>query len=279
MNITGLNLIRLNNALPIEFPIIGATPTNKFILKAVDGLGPPEVDVSISDPTYGAPGYQGRRPQRREIVMRVGLNPDWSINQNPADLRDILYTLLSPGVGDMIRILLMNDSSVAAVTEGYVKKIEMTAFAKDPEAQITIACKSAYLWAQDRTYVDLTGLSKNYPQIYNGGTAPTGLHAEMTYTADYEGEQSFKFSAIDFGGTKSVWFKETLKLGDKLIIDTRPGFYEVSRTRNDVKKNLLYALQGDSAWISLYPGANSLSITHGSFDWDVFFFTENFWGI
>ncbi len=45
MDITKIRIIGLST---VDLPIIGALPSDSYILKAADGLGPPESDVSIA---------------------------------------------------------------------------------------------------------------------------------------------------------------------------------------------------------------------------------------
>src|SRR4051794_8917947 len=100
LRMTGLNVL--------DLPVVEALLTDKYLLKSVDGLGPPEVDVSIA-PTLNGPGvYKGRRPQSRQIVALIGLNPDYNDGETASDLRSALYGMLTPGAKDYISVEIMN---------------------------------------------------------------------------------------------------------------------------------------------------------------------------
>ena len=172
--------IRLNGLTFIDLPIVGALPSDKYILKEASGLGPPEVDVTIA-PTLNAGGiYQGRRPQSREIVLNIGLNPDYTAGQSVSDLRTTLYGMLTPGSGDYITIEIINDSTVLASAIGYVKNLEIVPFSKEPMVQLVLVCPSEYFQGPADIYVQTP--NKAFPEITNLGTAPAGFRMELTFT-------------------------------------------------------------------------------------------------
>lgn len=173
--------VRLNGLAAIDLPVVNAKPSDIYILKGAVGLGPPEVDVSIANTLNAGGFFQGRRPQPREIVLHIGLNPNYKTNQSAADLRTQLYGLLTPGNYTSIKIEIYNDTTSLMYVNGYVKKLEIAPFSKTPEVQVTFACMEQYFLAPTALYVDPG--SKTAPLIKNIGTAEAGFHMELTFTA------------------------------------------------------------------------------------------------
>ena len=263
--------IRLTGLTAIEFPIVGALPTDPYILKAADGLGPPEVDVSIVDTLNAGGYYQGRRPQNREVVLRVGLNPDYGSDQTAADLRTVLYGMLTPGSSDSVLLEIINNTTVLATTTGYLKKLEIVPFSKDTEVQLTIACTSPYLQAVDRLYVDPGSTSA--PAINNVGTAPTGFKMSLQFTTALA-----SWSLTDAAG-KKIEFVHDFLANDILTFDTRAGSRTIELTRDLVTTKIIAALTSDSMWLSLYGGNNVFATSDPNFTWGDVYYLPQYWGI
>jgi hypothetical protein len=263
--------LRFNGLTVVDFPIVNALPSDLFILKNVDGLGPPEVDVSIADTLNAGGVYQGRRPQSREIVALVGLNPDYSTGQTASDLRTSLYGMLTPGYADNITIQIMDDDDVIAETTGYVSKLEINPFSKDPEVQVTVACLQQYLLAPEILFIEPA--DKAVVEIENVGTAPAGFHMEFIFTDDVS---AFSLTDPSF---KELRFIFDFLTGDMLQIDTRPGFRGVWLTRAGDTTNIIYSLVTDSVWYMLHGGLNTFNTSSQDFDWGDVYYQPQYWGI
>lgn len=264
--------VRLNGLTPVDLPIVNAKPSDIYILKGADGLGPPEVDVSITNTLNAGGFYQGRRPQPREVVARIGLNPNYKTNQSVADLRTSLYGLLTPGAVDQVRIELYDDTTLLVYATSYVKKLEISPFSKTPEVQVTLSCLQQYLLAPAPLYIDPGPVGS--PTINNIGTAPAGFTMEVVFTAP----QSV-FSLTDAVG-KFMTIFYSFVAGDRLIIDTRPGSRGIFvRKATNELINIIYALSSPSTWLMLHGGANAFSINVSTFTWGDVSYHPQYWGI
>lgn len=265
--------IRLIGLVPVDLPVVHAKPSDQFTLKDADGLGPPEVDVSIASTLNTGGVYQGRRPQSRQPVFRIGLNPDYRAGQTVGDLRNELYGMLTPGYPDVVQVQIMNDDTIVAVAEGYVKNLTISPFSKDPEAQLTIDCLQPYLEAPDDLYVEPGG-TKAAPVLTNAGSAPTGFHMELNLTADMP--SLVLFDALN---VNKMQFDYAFKAGDKLAFDTRPGSRGVWLTRDLLTTNIIYAFSADSTWFLLYGGDNTFHTNSQAFTWGDVYYRPKYWGI
>ncbi len=266
-----LSKLRFNGLNVVDFPIIGVKPTDLYILKNVDGLGPPEVDVSIAQTLNAGGVYQGRRPHSRQIVALVGLNPNYSLGEVPGDLRTSLYGMLTPGYVDNIVVQIIDDEEVVASTTGYVSKMEINPFSDTPEVQIAVECLQQYLVAENEVFLEPP--DKVSPEIVNLGTAPAGIFMEVQFTTDLPG-----WTLSDISGQK-MEINYSFLTGDILTIDTRPGHRGIWVSRLGVLTNIIWALSADSIWYMLHGGTNTFSTSSSSFDWGDVFYLPQFWGI
>lgn len=269
--------LRLNGLHEIDFPIIGVLPTDDFILKNVDGLGPPESTVSISRTLQGFGTYRRRQTLGRQIVMTVGLNAAWNMDQTPGSLRKRLYGLLTSDKGDEIRIDIMNGATVVAFTTGVVKRIEPLMFTKDPQVQITIDCVPVYLHHPLYIEVDRYSLNKTQPQIMNEGDAPTGIHFEFIVTDPFNSITIHHAGTID---NQNIRFNYPFQVDDMIIVDTRPEDRQVSVVRSGHVKTLIGAMSDSSDWFQLYGGLNTFFVNRpDSFDWGNVWYVPKYWGV
>lgn len=274
--------IRLSGLTNVDLPIVGALPTDAYILKAADGLGPPEIDVSIArTPEMGAV-YQGRQSQGREIVLRVGLNPDYSTDQTPSDLRVTLYGMLTSGPSDEFKIQLYNGSTFVVETQGYVKRFETVPFAKDPEVQITFACINPYLEGTEVTLSlpnDEDDLSLTYE-----GTAPAGVNISVWFDTLVGGVDGFWVE--NDAGQRAEILTHSFLTGDRVQFDSRVGQRNVWRTRSGTTSTLLQFLDSASVWFQLHPGVNTFHVDSDDSTWNAglvlspsLTYKPQYWGI
>lgn len=149
------NKVRLVGYGSVLLPIQNLDPSSPYILKNIEGLGPPDIDTSIIQSLYQGGTYQNSRPQGREVIVRIRLNPNYAIGQTVADLRTELYRQIIIDPTFYSRIELWNDVEVVAqVAKCYIKRFEIVPFNKETEVQITYSCVSPYLVRADLTFVD-----------------------------------------------------------------------------------------------------------------------------
>jgi hypothetical protein len=268
MKFTRLKLIGFHET---NLPVVGALPSDPYIFKGADGLGPPEIDVIIANTLNAGGYYQGRRPQTREIVIRIGLNPDFGSSLTAADLRGELYGLLSPNTSDAITIQILNENQIVAYTTGYVKKLEIAPFSPTPEVQVTIASLYSYLLAPDS--VSLAPANLAVFDIENLGTAPTPFYMEILFRAD----TSQFILTDDLNRPMKVTYD--FKDGERLVINTEPGSRGVWRIHNENKTSIIHALSTDSIWHVFHSGTNRFGTNVQTFEWRDFHYTPRYWGI
>lgn len=276
-----IDAIRLSGLTHIDLPMIGLETTEKFIIKGADGLGPTEQDVFFSDYRF-----MNRIPQSRQVVLRIGLNPNWSTGQTAGDLRDELYGLLTGGATYLnpakIFVRLQYGGFELANAEGYVKGIEIVPFAKDPEVQITINCPEPYWFAGTDTTEPSLIFDDDlaYFDVTNEGTAPTGIWFEAELTAS-----STTLALTHVGvGTGFVISGVSVNTGDVLKVNTKPGSRSIKleTTIGGVfaEYDMLSYLNLGASFPMLHGGVNQFELAGATgIDWTFFRHNNYHWGI
>jgi hypothetical protein len=270
-----IRLISLSR-VTVDLPHVGLDKNSKYILKAADGLGPPEFDVNIVDTLFQSGIYLGRRALGREVVLRVGLNPDWDTGMTPADLRSELYGLLEPRSDNPITISLQNLASQGvAMTEGVVKTFEISQYVKDPEVQITLGCFKPYLWSP--VMKNSTTLDKTNPVMVTDGNMKTGFIMDLTFTAAVA-LGAFKITQSGTGHVMQI--DRAFAIGDRLIINTIPGERSIKVIPNGgTLTEIVGYLSMTSKWIGLEPGSNTLTMAVTTYNWNNVQWRDQFWGV
>lgn len=280
-----MNLLRFVGATNVDFPLMGADPSGPFVLKSVEGLGPPEVNVRMAQTVLEGGLYQGKRPSLRQIIALVGLQPNWDVGQTAEQLRTQLYSLLTPRYGQMVLVEIIYDGVVQAYAQGQVSRLEPALFTKDPAVQITLDCDYPYLLgpstvSQQPAQRDAGGIRAF--DIENDGTAPTGFKMGVILRASVNG--SLVLSDEDPRGQKVQIDGINWVAGDRFVIDTRAGSRGIWRgASGGALQSVLNNMNaGVSEWIQLYGGDNSLLLNTTAFDWDPaynFVHQPAFWGV
>lgn len=252
-------------------PFIGATPSDLYVIKTVDGLDPPDIDV-FTGQTVGGEGYfSGRNPLNKEIVLTVGLNYVQGVTMS--DLRKKFYQLLSPSPSSDMFVLsgtLANGSIVWSINCA-VKKMEANPFSKDPQLVITLSTTSPYLTGST-VHVPTPSSSALFNVTDNEMSVPAGVTFQGTFTA-----AGTTFSVLI--GAKRLQFNYVIQSGDFFTIITIPGARSVSLTRGATVINMLSYLATTSVWPVLYPGSNTVQSIGPAFTYFDLGYTRRYWGV
>lgn len=237
----------------IDLPVVGAQPTDPFTLKFASGLGPPKIDLTIDDYSGDGGLYRSKHSQKREIVLRIGINPDYTDPDPVGVRRDLLYHLLSPSAtADYVVFHFIDSVRDPLLVSAYVETFEMPVSSKEAEVQITFICPNSYLHAEDSVTTDYSvgnTLTIDYP-----GSAKTGFHGAIQLTADASWVQLTN-------GAKFMRFEGSWLSGDVIKFSTHLGFKSIERIRSAVYTDALQTLTSTSSWLFLHRGINQLVVT------------------
>lgn len=277
LSLLQLNLKKYNSSDDFEFLIANARVTDKYFVKSVDGLGPPELNLSLPTNLY-LPGYQAKATIfNRELVILLGLNPDYTMAETVADLRAAIYSLFGPyNNGPQMYVELVTTLGSLTV-DAYVKKIEPNQFSKDQQIVVTVDCVSPYFSPLGATTItDLSRVDKSIHFIYEGN-AVTGVHLQAQFTSpgssfQLQNSQSNIHLHVDY----------PFATGDIVDVNTTHGQRTFTVNHGGDIVNLLYATSDESDWPQIYPGdiENVFTVTGGAttFNWLMGNYTPLYWG-
>ena len=273
----------------VDFPLLGSALPGPFVLKSVEGLGPPEVTVQMSKTVSDKAAYQGKTTALRQIAAVIGLKPNWDEGQTPEQLRTQLYALLTPRYNEMVQVQVMWQGAVQGYAQGQIQRLEAALFSKDPAVLIAINCDHPYFLAKDpirhepALRMNAQGTAAVF-DVDNVGTAPSGFRMGLVLGATNTDSLMLINDGNAFG--KSIIISGIAwQAGDRLVIDTRSGSRGIWRgpaggALVPVIGNLI---GGYSEWLQLYYGLNTITVsTTALFDWDDAYQFEHqpaYWGV
>jgi len=233
------------------------TTDDGLIVQDIDGLDPVKATlVSSSFAQLDGGLYQSSRRELRNIVMTIGLEPDYSTT-SVRDLRNQLYVFFMPKSAVNLRFF-MEDDLVASI-DGRVETFDTILFTKEPKVVISLICF-------DPDFVDLTPVqvlgdtveTTDEITVQYDGTVPTGILFSLMVDRTLEEFTIYHRAGDDVVNTLD--FAANLEADDILVINTVTGSKAVSLTRSSVVSSLLYGMSPQSIWIELQPGVNYIRV-------------------
>lgn len=239
---------------------IAAAYADEVQIRGIEGLGPVKADLP-SAPFYGDGEYiTGKRVPKRNIVLTVGLNPDW-VTQTLSDLRNTLYKYFMPK--RWIRLEFTSTHLPTVFIEGYVESLEPNMFTQDPEMQVSIICPLPDFISVDTTTKTGTMHSAfGTPLIWDyEGTVPTGvILAQTTPSTTFTGELQIKLEN-EANAQGLIGFTTNIQAARQFVLSTLIGSKYVQEENGGVLlKNLLGYLTTTMEWLQVAPGENQLEL-------------------
>lgn len=253
MSLTTLSVVS-SSGETLNFHIGASTG---YQLEDVKGLDPVKADISSSSfGQHDGSQYQSSRRGERNIVMVIGLVPDFVTN-TVQSLRLDLARLLMPKRPVTLR-MIDSDGSVVSIA-GRVESFEAPLFTRIPKADISIICfdpdfKSHALTTKTGSSVtDITNTAIQYD-----GSVDTGFLFEMT--VNRATNELALVLVNSMGESQRVDFAMALSAGDKIEIGSNFGEKGVWVTKDGLRTPALYTITPNSNFLVLSPGVNQFRV-------------------
>lgn len=239
----------------VTFKLLNASNKDPYVIKDVKGLGPTEIDVAISRPIRAKSWHQNTFVANRQLVVRVGLNPNYSADKNHVtvdSLRENLYWMVEGEKAEGVTITLVDSFGDVCNVQGYLSGFEPSIFAKLPEIQLTFDCVGDTLSAVNAVELET---SSNTVALMPNGTARTPvvvdirvpyLMSSLSLERRYRYRQSSAKESLQLAGFD-------YNVGDLLIIGSDNGDRTVTLWRNGLSYDHITYLQPNSTWPKLDP--------------------------
>lgn len=285
MNITGIRLRAgdriWNKPNTITFPLREVAEDYPYILVASTGLGPPEeLTPAVQDfHMFGAQAGTANVhmvSERREVVFRVGLNPNFGSEQSYSSLRDEIYKLIASDSQGYVTLELLNGNTLVAYAVGRFGRVEATHFVEQPELQVTIRFeKENVVFRGDETIVAPSFGNSPLALVYEG-TAPT----PMKIKSSFYGNRNDWYIRDIIGPNWTFMVIYDFLTGDELEVDTDSTNFHVLLTRNSVTTEITQHVVAGEAFVPLiYPGVNNYDWPNSGYAIDEISYLNRYWGI
>lgn len=240
--------------------LVRPSGTDRFIMRGMIGLDADEIIPKF----YGNGALNGDKFYRlglkpREIVMRLVMNPTWSIGESYSDLRDGLYRAISASRSSGVTITFYAAATSVAKLDGYITKFEVPHFSKESEVQITIMCNDPLLRGVQPVELysnHFTGADVIVADQFS--TAPHGFEMQVTFTgttADF-----ILRDAAAWDWQFKVVPDSSFLTGDVLYLSSENDNKQLYMIRSAVTTYLMDKVVPGSVWPSIFPGRNTFNI-------------------
>lgn len=234
-----------------------ADASSGFIVENIDGLDPVKASIASSSfASMDGTQYQSSRRESRNIVFRIGLEPDYTVD-TVRNLRTRLYNFFMPKSSIALRFY-MTDGLIVDTT-GRIESFETPIFTQEPAVTISIICF-------DPDFIAIA------PVVINGNTVSTSVETLVTYEGTTETGFTLVmnvdrvlgaftvYNRLPDGSTRTLDFSASLVAGDVVTISTVAGAKFITRLRSGITTSLLYGMTVQSDWIEFTQGNNYLRV-------------------
>jgi hypothetical protein len=252
---------------------------NPYNVKGIMGLDADEITPRFYFGSLFTDKFHDMVISKREVVVRVELNPSFSTGKTYSDLRDDLYKIISSHRNSEVALIFKNGAEQIAYLEGYIIKFEAPHFNKVPEVQITIKCKNPMLQSVNRVELDLSDASESDVNIVdNESTAPHGFEWRIDVLATQTfleikdpTDSSWGFKVSAYGGFLA---------GDQIYGSSEYENKYIYLIRSSITYPIADTVVFGSVFPILFPGDNHFAITNPTiFNWVEAAYTPVYWGV
>lgn len=281
--------VRSENAFFV--PTIGATPKDSLLLRKVTGLNPPDINLFIGDYSRDGGIFQGRRVGNRNVVITLDLNPNPSLGETVAGLREMLYkAFIDPLVeADYVKLELHDDLGRVLFVVGYTEKFESEIFDVETMAQISMICPDPYIRDNVETLLTHPTGWTVVPFSY-AGTAETGFYVDIWVNAN-TAKITLENNVVtddplspDYNKGRMILTKAFV-VGDHIRLNTVRGQRSLTLQQGiGAETSIVANLDPASQWLELHSQSNLMKV-YGTTAADAaavirtLKYTQAYWGI
>lgn len=255
---------------------------NPYNVLSIDGL-----DADNIIPKHYGDGLYDMSLNDRQLTMKIQLNPQFSINETPSDLRDALYKTIASSRTGLIEFQFKNGTTIVAVLSGWVVKMGASLSERESQVLLTIKAQEPMLRAPTRTVVNVSGFS-TASQVFSDdlSTAPHGYILEVRVTiSDIAGiiniydplDDSWYFQISPPSGSSFI-------LGDIIHVSSEQDTKDIYLIHDgDPPTSKHYLAEGivfGSVWPLMFPGQNQLAFSNNThLQWVALSYYPTYWGV
>lgn len=231
--------------------------SNGYVVEDIAGLDPVEATlVTSSFANLDGEQFQSAKRGKRNIVFKLGYEPDFSSEMTVSQLRSQLYGFFMPKSQVFLRFFA--DGFPPVDIAGRVETFVSPLFVKDPTATISIINFNSDFVGDEVILPGSTVSSVVNTAIDYDGTIETGFLFTMNVNRSISAFSIYVTGAD--GSQAQLDFAGALASGDVLKISTVPGNKYATLTHLGSDSSILYGVSPYSSWLTLFPGVNQLRV-------------------
>jgi len=248
---------------PLVLNVINRPETDLFEVRNIDGLGPVKADINTTKKVTPGSSYAGSNVGERNIVMTLGLTPNWD-EWTVSKLRRHLDKYFMPQ--QSIRLVLETMEYDPVEISGWVEANDPNMFSKDPEHQISIICPDLYFKSSDPVVINGDSTMISWPIEYQGNVEG-GIYVRASKALGGSPNPGF----ITFQVNEATQYPYVKAFGSPVIdtskdvfLNTFPGDKYIQSIPNTggvvVPTNLLNDAEIGFRWPMIGPGTESFEV-------------------
>lgn len=232
--------------------------SNGYVVEEIDGLDPVKATIVSSDfATMDGQQYQASSRDTRNITIKLGYAPNFTVDQTIRELRSGLYQFFMPK-SEITLTFYMADGLVVH-TVGRVESCGAPLFSQEPQMDISVICFDPDFIENNTVEIHstftTTDTSPHLVQV--NGTVNTGLTL-LTFTAPKVLSEFTIYHTTPSGEVRTMLISAPLILNDVVKLCTIKGSKSITKTSSGVTTSMMWAVSPQSTWVLLEPGANTL---------------------
>ncbi|MCA9367069.1 hypothetical protein KC887_02250 [Candidatus Kaiserbacteria bacterium] len=284
MKVTHARLLSESREI-LEFALTTVPSDDKFFMRSSFGLDPDQVF-----PRYSGKGLSSGKKwnhfsrKKREVSLRIVLNPNYLLSESYSDIRDDLYRSISMNRSGQLDLIFYNGGSAVMQLSGFITKFEVPYSSETPELQITMEFEDPMFKSVGSIYYPTAQIATGNEIIVSAGdaTAPLGFTFQVTFDAvcdDFVIQDKLSDPDLVFSVTPDDGFG----IGDTLYFSSvyrDKNLYMIDAGDPGVRIPLLDHIDQGSVWPILFPGMNEFYLPSPSdYTWDFISFYKLYWGL
>lgn len=215
-----------SNLDPLVLNVVNRPDDDLFEVRNIDGLG--DVTAEINTTKLGSiPGesFVGSNVGKRNIVLTLGLSPDWN-TWTMSRLRRLLNKYFTSQL--RVRMVFETQEFSPVEISGYVESNEPSMFSKDPEHVISVICPDLYFRAVDPTIIE--GQTDMDPlEITYEGNVDTGMNVIVLDTFTPGDDPVWAKIQVNDPLENSIYVPDPTLFNENLHYNSVPGDKYIKR--------------------------------------------------
>jgi hypothetical protein len=255
-----------------------------YVVRAILGLDLDEIVTKYQKSNSAGTRFYKMSLGKREVVLRVALNPNYQLGETAESLRSNVYKAITANRTGAMSLRFKSDKAVVGEIHGFVKKVEAGLFSETPEIQITLDCsRDPLIRAYEETIVDIGSFASERDAELDDplSTAPHGLQiiafcqsATNTFTIADTDPHIWSFDVTPGTISGVTGFIS----GDIIGLSSEDHNRYITVERSGQVIHLAHKVHAGSVWPYMFPGLTTFRIKQG-FSYTQIKFKSAYWGL